>query len=733
MLFEYRYFGNTAVESRVSSTGLSFSPDTSREPTYFTGMLRQQLAFRECISALHHVVVSDLRFQPKDRTEYFAWAQSQENVDMLELLAKRKQSAERIASVQTELDELRSKRSGRHTLFQRAQKRYFNWMYQKACDFWFVFDPVITVHPDEIFFECFSQDESSYGRVGCSYEVFDNLGELACGTTNVDYSSKLYDEFQKIRDYKSTALTVDPRGFEVRTATDEAYREVQIDLPDSWVRGFLQVSSAMSLEGARFDLHPMDVHNFILWLRRHKADRSPRSLRFHLEPGQPIRVTFEPWKHTITCPRSVYTGPVAREIRVWGRRRLFLLERLVAVARRFHVVLLGTGMPSFWIADCGDLSFTLGLSGWTANDWSAHGNFDLLAPRGEVDTATAVSVFEALRQDWFGTAEGLATKLNLDVGTVKSALAQYTQAGRVMYDLNKGVFRVRELSRQPLDMSTLRFSNPREEKAAQLVAAGSVTQLDSRIDNDGNVHLNGQVGGERPSLRLNPDRRLAHGKCGCSFYFRNRLRRGPCEHLLALRLAFERSAASEAAALDLANVPPPVDIEPAAKPATPSSTSRVGQVIRLADRQPRRPPTEASQEGARFLELLLDHGALEVVPGRDASLAHALGATLQLPESGRARALIQLFDNSPDVDEYFLSEEDITSCSRSGVDASITRVSERGGTALQPGRWNRRPCAQPCPASLVRSSLCVWRPGGYGGDSPRARGAITLRAAYASS
>ncbi len=92
---------------------------------------------------------------------------------------------------------------------------------------------MITVHPDEIFFECFSQDESSYGRLGASYEVFKNINEFACGTTNIDYSAALYDEFQKIRTYKSTQFQVDPSGFEVQTTNKEAFKEVKIDLPDS--------------------------------------------------------------------------------------------------------------------------------------------------------------------------------------------------------------------------------------------------------------------------------------------------------------------------------------------------------------------------------------------------------------------------------------------------------------------------------------------------------------------
>ena len=283
--------------------------------------------------------------------------------------------------MQEQLSALQSESYQRRKPYFNAQHKYFKYLYEKDKDMWLVLDPVITVHPDEVFFECFSQDESSYGRLGASYEVFKNINEFECGTTNIDYSAALYNEFQKVRSYRSTELKIDPSGFEVETAHEENFKEVKIDLPDSWVRGFLQVSSAMSLPTIQFDLHPMDIYNICMVLRRHKEKKGPRGMRYVLEPGQPVKVVFEPWNLEIVCARSPYTGSESQEVRVWGRRRIHILERLIPIAKKFTVHLLGTGMPSFYIADLGDMSFTLGLSGWTANDWSSSGNFDLMAPR----------------------------------------------------------------------------------------------------------------------------------------------------------------------------------------------------------------------------------------------------------------------------------------------------------------------------------------------------------------
>ncbi len=550
MQFEYRYLGQSAVTGDASRTGLTFAPDLRREPTYFEGTVNKRLPFREALSALHDVVASDLRFKPKDRTQYLQWRAQQDDIDWTEIARNRGELESQVERLRDELGQLRQRSRGRMSAFYSARQRYFDWLYRRDLDAWYVLDPVISVQPDEVSFECFSQDESSYGRVACNYEVFDQLGERACGTTNVDYSAALYDEFQKIREYKDTTLVVDPAGFDVKTTGEAAHREVKIDLPDTWVRGFLQVSSAMTMGSARFDLHPTDVANLLFVLRRNKERHGPRSLRFKLEPGAPISCELEPWGTTVHCPRSLYTGDTPLEIRIWGRRRLLMLERLIAVTRKFTVIMLGSGMPSFWIADLGDISFTLGLSGWTANDWSSHANFDLLAPRSDVDEVTAQRVFDAMRRQFVTTASALATQLDLDRGTVLSSLQLFIQAGRVIYDMHHQVFRLRELAADPLPMDSLRFASPQEETAAQLVSGGQVADVELRDLGELGETVSGVVaGGRKPSMAsvtIDPDGRVVGAECTCDAYVRNKLHKGPCEHILALRLVHRRRAGATA-------------------------------------------------------------------------------------------------------------------------------------------------------------------------------------------
>ncbi|GAB4341185.1 MAG: SWIM zinc finger domain-containing protein [Flammeovirgaceae bacterium] len=544
MLFNYKFSGVSSVNSNANAVDMSFAPDTLRQPTFFVGKLNKKIAFREAISALHDVVVSDLRFKPKDKTAYKEWAAQQEEIWLADYISgiKIDKVKKRIEEIKIELVEVAKEKDKYLAPYNNAKRAYFDYLYQKDKDSWFVLDPVISVHPDEVFFECFSQDESTYGKLSCNYNVFKEINTFECGTTNIDYSSDLYNEFQKIRDYKETDFKIDPSGFEVQTTNEDTYKEVKIDFPDSWVRGFLQVSSAMTLPAIIFDLHPLDIFSICQILRRFKEKESPRSLKFVLEPDKPVRAIFEPWDKVLEFNRSIYKGDKPQTIRLWGRRRVLTLERLIPLAKTFKVILLGIGLPSFYIGDLGDMSYTLGLSGWTANDWSRAGNFDLLAPRTDVDQLTINQIFNALKQNWLEKPELLAKRLNMETKTIFSALASLTQAGKAIYDLNLGVYRVRELSREPIHYKQLRFASAQEDKANQLIEQGNVSvkgeQQGKFLHLKGTIKDNDKV--YHTTAIIDADNRLTEATCECNFYTMNKLRKGPCEHILATRMFWNK-------------------------------------------------------------------------------------------------------------------------------------------------------------------------------------------------
>ncbi|WP_442265516.1 SWIM zinc finger family protein [Tenacibaculum sp. ZS6-P6] len=540
MKFNFKYSGNSSVQNNASSTGVSFAPDVLRDPTYFVGTLDKKIPFREAISALHHVVTADFNFQPKDNTEYLAWLKSQEDIWVAEASENLVSVKEEIKNLQEQLKELRSKRDVITKPYYEAQRKYFKYLFVRDYAAWFVLDPVITVHPDQIFFECFSKDESVYGKLSCGYDVFNSISDFKCGTTNIDYSKKLYNEFQKIRTYKETNFKVDPGGFDVQTTGETAYREVKIDLPDSWVRGFLQVSTAMTNDKVTFDLHPIDITNFILVLKRHKEKTGPRAIKYVLEPDKPIVAVFEPWNIEIVCSQSIYKGNEKHEIRVWGRRRITLLERLLPITNKFTVHLLGTGMPSFYIAHLtNEMYFTLGLSGWTANDWTKSTSLDLLSPRQKVPTTTMQSIYLALRKDWFNTSQKLTENLGIDEFSVQQALQTFTQAGKIVYDLKNQVYRIRELKKDGINIEELRFSSEIDKEAYRLMESGAVKNL--KVEENRKIKITAIVDDRYDTkVVINNDLQIEEASCTCSFYYKNKMTKGPCEHILATRITFDK-------------------------------------------------------------------------------------------------------------------------------------------------------------------------------------------------
>ena len=170
------------------------------------------------------------------------------------------------------------------------------WVTQGELMSW-ILDPVITVHPDRIFFEAFSQDQSVYAMVIANPEMFATEGEIVTGTTNVDFTAWLWGALNELRSSRETWLRVGAQGFEVKTKGAGGRFEQKVDLPDNWVRGFLQVSGAMAMPGTRITVKPADLLAAIRFLRYTKAKVSPRALRYEFTPGEDAQIVLEPWEH----------------------------------------------------------------------------------------------------------------------------------------------------------------------------------------------------------------------------------------------------------------------------------------------------------------------------------------------------------------------------------------------------------------------------------------------------
>jgi SWIM zinc finger len=516
-----------AGASRVSTTGntaqVELFGNLTRTPVRFEGKIKNPLRFREAVSALYTIVGSDFRYVPKDRTQYIAY--------------------------------LRLKRDAAPLGVWHAQQAYFAWMLRNDPTALSILDPIVSVHPDQVMFETFGKDESTYACLAIKRSAFTETGTATHGTTNIDFSDALYSSVQQIRGYRETGLAIGHDGAKSEGTERKETLEKKLQVPDSWLRGFLQVQSAATLPFDRVQLAPMDLYNVLRHLRMN-GDRKGkrRGLRFELVPAQQPRIVAEPWETVFTTTGEFFKGKAARLIRVWGRRRLMTMKRLLPFVESVDLYLLGSGLPSFWVFRAGDIALTLGLTGFTGANWSSALGFDLLLPRKTQDGEPTKKVVQYLADNhWKGDTKELATLTGIKGAALLEALQLGCQNGELMYDIANDVYRHRPITDKSLDLARLQFRNPREKVAHDLLTRRDAVKIQSenRIAGIG-LELTGQVSVEedkrdyRPQMVLADEGQVRKVTCTCATFRKQGIKGGPCVHLIALRLAFAEKEAKKA-------------------------------------------------------------------------------------------------------------------------------------------------------------------------------------------
>jgi hypothetical protein len=445
----------------------------------------------------------------------------------------------------------------------------------------FVLDPVVTVHPDRLLCEAFSQDQSVYGLVSAERGLFEPDGEVVCGTTNVDFTAWLWAALGEMRSSRDTWLRIEPVGVEVQTVGAGGRFERKVDLPDEWVRGFLQLQEAMAFPGTRLRARPVDLLAALRFLQMNRARVSPRALRYEFEPGQEVRLVLEPWEQVVVLKGSEHGYPEKRVVRTWGRRRLKLLEPLLPYAEAVDVYLKGRALPSFYAVQLPGVTFLLGLSGWTDQRWTGTGSFDLLTAREGLDRALLEPALAAVRSAVILSADELGAALGVPRETASRMLVRLCRQGRLIYDLERRRYRHRELFAAAPDEDRLFPPDPRRERALGLLTRRAV-QVRSCVPRETRkvrrlrapegvverevVYRDWQLSGaagEQAGVEVVLDAagRIIFGRCGCTFFRDNLLNKGPCEHLIALLAASaaqrqDATSTSDVPATDLDRAPP---------------------------------------------------------------------------------------------------------------------------------------------------------------------------------
>jgi hypothetical protein len=544
----------------------------NRSEVNFHGKVKSPLVFRDSLLALFDVVSSDYRYVPKDRSAYTVFMQMR-------------------------------RASSNKNLFT-AQRDYFTWLFDNDPLAFCILDPIIQVHEQGISFEVFSRDEGCYAQLALTNEIFEQNTKPTLGTTSIDYSAALFNGIEKIRDHQQTILDIghEAVGLQLLEAKPETAEEdtdstvtkptvkkqiieKRINVPKSWIRALLQVQSAGQLPQDTIHLNPIALYNVLFELRMHADIKGKRrGLLIELRPQQLPVIILEPFDITVTSQISQqqkpYQGQQAKLIRLWGRRRLSLLKRLLPHTDSVSVSLLGQGMPSYWTLKGKGFHFTFAMTGFSQANWSQSLNFDLLLPKRPLhntlatneslsdsgkatlddsnndsnDEHNGLSVLIKTLANTPSNLEDLVKSLSADASLtsvpvshsqVQQWLLSGTQQGLIRYDVATQLYHYRPLTQAPLDMAQFAYHNEAEKQAFDLIGRTDAVQKFSvetvatkGVSISADIYVEEDRRTYHSQLQLGDEALVSRAECSCPQYLQHRLTQGVCAHLIALRLSY---------------------------------------------------------------------------------------------------------------------------------------------------------------------------------------------------
>jgi len=372
-----------------------------------------------------------------------------------------------------------------------------------------VADPVVTSNGDRLRFESFSGCCGVHARLDLPPDALTGQ-PVRSGSTNVDFNEGMRAALGGAAVAGPLLLSVGADEVAV-TTLGASVTERKVTLPGRWLKGFGEVQALARDMSLVAELKGAEAQRFIRGI-----PRSARRPLWAVPAGRALALAASP-RPGAAClagpHRLAEFGPLlrfARGLRVYGPP---------VGARSLPV-------PSGWELDLGTSRFTLTLSPEKYRGFSGEGALlGLLADAQAAGDADLVSVL--LAWDPRIDAARLSAEAGLPDGRVTAALGYLAAVGRVGYDLAEEAFFHREL---PFG-GALETMHPRLAAARDLIAEGSVTLA---------AHGKGAVvrcgGVEHRVTFAEP-----HDTCTCPWWGKHRGTRGPCKHVLAVRMAAGRA------------------------------------------------------------------------------------------------------------------------------------------------------------------------------------------------
>lgn len=382
-------------------------------------------------------------------------------------------------------------------------------------DLWRYLDPVVSCEPSQIRLECFSSCASVYGRIDLEADFFNGFALQSRGSTNVNFNPAFIQSLSRLRPDTRAVLEVGADFLSLESACGQA-REEKVNLPERWLRGFLQ-SQALFRRATHWQTLPaLAARQFLHQIKA--SDDRPLWLALRGKQLQALPIK----------PSGQTALPVA------GLQRLSLLRPLIPHLQGLEIYTVAENGPSLWVAQLPQARATLALSSSVKHGFSGEGE----ALRSQ-SSSLPLAELDFLRQLLAGlesfSLEELALCAEISTETAQQLADTLAGEGLLGYDNHQSRYFYR-----PLPFVQAR--QKRSDNAHNLLQANQVS-VETVSSFPAGFSAKGWVRGSQAEYRveLSIERQyLKTGQCNCAWVQSHQLQRGPCKHLLALRFAAEK-------------------------------------------------------------------------------------------------------------------------------------------------------------------------------------------------
>ena len=377
-------------------------------------------------------------------------------------------------------------------------------------------DPILSAQGDRLRAECFSACNGVYARLDIFQSALD--GEILYGTTNVDIGADLRKSLFNIKKEDRLKFRIGDDGWKVfnskkfddkATLTDILIQR-PVKMPDRWIRALGNCAMLHKNMKYKFHVEGMQAKAFIAML-------PPAT-------GKERSGWLTPTKTAVMLKQREEKNSVY----ISGLHRLSALKRIMSYVNAIYFYAPESGEAGQMMLEVcmRGASIILSLTAKSYEGYSGEGAL--------LDSLSDLKILEYA--DRIDDILNFESRLELDVmsksmGMIKkdmnAAIELLAVSGKLGFDVRERAFFHREL---PDDPDRVLKDNPR------LVGARKLMQETSYIEDDV-WHV--KSGDTIYRVIYPTDMRAENAKCTCAWYLKHQNSRGPCKHILAVKLKKE--------------------------------------------------------------------------------------------------------------------------------------------------------------------------------------------------